>query len=290
MELDRKAEARRSGKKVEESAEAESETDEVILSGTSPAEGAGMQKSTGAADDTQIKLSDLIAKLKELYANPQQGAVQVQATVKQSVEIEASFSYTELKNVDGLVRNSKNSAETDRYLFEFQDGITFKITDKWTNRSTTVWGDPHVDVNDLEGNNDGDFKDLKANDSQTTFMLQDNTRVTFTAKDTGVIENVDIFKGYQHLEGIGQGSADWTDTNSLFASGVDSKASKALVLDKGDTVYAGGDGNDWYTEDGQLLWGKTTGPVVTSRPAAVFQMTYKETVSQEASIQVNRQV
>jgi hypothetical protein len=289
MELARKAEARRNGKKVDESSETESQKDEVILSGNTPAEATGAKASTTAAENTQINLGDLIAKLKELYANSSKGNVQVQANVTQTVQIEASFSYSVLEKVEGLVRNSNNSAETDRYLFEFQDGVTFKITDKWTNRSTTVWGDPHVDVNDMEGNYDGDFKDMTASNSQTTFMLQDATRVTFTAKDDGLIEKVDIFKGYQHLEGIGQGSTEWTDDNNMFASAVDTNTSKALSLNKGDTVVAGGDGNDWYTVDGELLWGQTTGPVVTSRPSAVWQMSYKETVTTEASIQVNTQ-
>jgi hypothetical protein len=290
MEMASKAEARRKGEKVDETEETEAQKDEVILSGATPAEAAGTKTSAAPAENTSINLSELIAKLKEIYSNTQQGTTQVQASVKQTVQIEASFSYSELKNVDGLVRNSQNYAETDRYLFEFQDGATFKITDKWTNRSTTVWGDPHVDVNDLEGNYDGDFKDLKSSNSQTTFMLLDSTRVTFTAKDDGLIEKVDIFKGSQHLEGVGQGSTDWTDENKLFASAVDSRISKASTLARGDTVVAGGDGNDWYTEDGQLLWGETTGPVVTSRPSAVWQMSYKETVTQEATIQVNRQV
>lgn len=289
MELSRRAEARRKGEKVDEAAEKEADKDEVILSGAAETEAAGAKSSAPQVDNTQINLADLIAKLKELYANKPQGQVQVQASVTQTVEVEASFSFSVLERVDGLVRNSQKSAETDRYLFEFMDGVTFKITDKWTSRSTTVWGDPHVDVNDLEGNYDGDFQDMKGSNSQTTFMLQDQTRVTFTAMDNGVIEKVDIFKGYQHLEGIGQASSEWTDENRMFAFTVDTNMSKALSLNKGDTVYAGGDGNDWYTDDGQLLWGKTTGPVVTSRPSAVWQMSYKETVTRQEEIQINTQ-
>ena len=289
MELSRRAEARRKGEKVDEAAEKEADKDEVILSGASSTEAAGAKTAAAPVDNTQINLADLIAKLKELYANKPQGQVQVQASVTQTVEVEASFSYSVLERVDGLVRNSQRSAETDRYLFEFMDGATFKITDKWTSRSTTVWGDPHVDVNDLEGNYDGDFQDMKGSNSQTTLMLQDQTRVTFTAMDNGVIEKVDIFKGYQHLEGTGQGSIEWTDENRFFSIDVDTNVTKALTLDQGDTVYAGGDGNDWYTDDGQLLWGKTTGPVVTSRPSAVWQMSYKETVTRQEEIQINTQ-
>lgn len=289
MEMARRAEAKRSGKKLDEASEQDEDKDSVELSGSSPSSSVAGSSQSANTEDTQINLSELISKLKELYKNPRQTSVEVQASFTQKIEIEASLTYMELKRVDGLVRNSEKSAETDRYLFEFQDGITFKITDKWTNRSTTIWGDPHVDVNDEQGNMNGDFKDMDGSNSQTTLMLQDDTRVTFTAKDDGVIEQVDIFKGYQHLLGIGQGSTGWTEDKKMFASGVDTHGAQAMILDKGDTVYAGGDGNDWFTKDGQLLWGKTTGPSVTVRPSALMQMSYKETVTQEATVQVNVQ-
>lgn len=90
--------------------------------------------------------------------------------------------------------HDQNYAKSNSYLFKFTDGSTFTILDKWSNKSTTIWGDPHVDVSDVEGASDGDFKDLKTSDEFTTFMLGDGTRVTFKAKDAGIIERVDIFQ------------------------------------------------------------------------------------------------
>lgn len=289
MLLDQQATDRRNGKKViEKSLKDVMEADSVFLSGNTPTESIKTQPVQPTIEDTKINLSDLSARLKEI--NSQLGdSQQIQIDFKQTVEIKASFSYTELEKVDGLVRNSKNEAETDRYRFEFLDGATFKITDKWSNRSTTIWGDPHVDVDDVEGDRDGDFQDLKSSNSQTTFMLQDTTRVTITAQDNGLIEKVDIFNGNQHLEGIGQASPQWNQENGLFASQVDGNNDKASALSTGDTVYAGGDGNDWFTSTGHLVWGKTTGPTVNTRPYAVMQMEYHETINQEAQIQVNKQ-
>jgi hypothetical protein len=144
-------------------------------------------------------------------------------------------------------------------------------------------------VDDLAGNQDGDFQDLKKSNTQTTMMLQDGTRVTFTALDNGVIEAVDIFKGNQHLGGIGEASKNWKLETGLFATRVDQDGGKSSSLATGDTVYAGGDGNDWFTADGRLLWGKTTGPVITSRPFAVMQFEYRESISSQLSVQVNKQ-
>lgn len=47
----------------------------------------------------------------------------------------------------------------------------------------------------------------------------------------------------------------------------------------------GGDGNDWFDANNNLIWGKTTGPVVTNRPSATLEFYYKQTVSQSISIQ-----
>ncbi len=289
MLLDQWAVNRRNGKKVEKKPLMnDTEADSVSLSGKAPAEAVKTQSAKPTTDDLQIKLFDLIARLKELVSQSS-GSTQVQASIKQTVEIKASLTYTVLEKVNGLVRNSQNKAETDRYLFEFSDGVTFKITDKWSNRSTTIWGDPHIDVDDVAGDRDGDFQDLKSSNSQTTFMLQDATRVTITAQDDGLIEMVDIFKGSQHLEGIGQASAEWDQEAGLFASPVDANIARASTLSNGDTIYAGGDGNDWFTPNGQLVWGKTTGPTVNTRPYAVMQMEYQETVTQEVQVQVNTQ-
>ncbi|PKO13789.1 MAG: hypothetical protein CVU39_17335 [Chloroflexi bacterium HGW-Chloroflexi-10] len=287
-----RSEDQRKGKRIEEkSAKDEMDEDRALISGNVPVEGVTTQSPQQKTENVDIKLSDLFARLKE-FENQQPGnaAQQVQVNFEQVIEREASFRYTVLEKVDGLVRRSQTLAETDRYSFEFSDGTTFKITDKWSNRSTTIWGDPHVDVDDEEGNLDGDFQDLKGSDSHTTLMLLDGTQVSFTAKDNGIIEAVDIYKGSQHLNGIGEASTKWNMQNGLFASQVENGAGNSSAVPKGDTVYAGGDGNDWFTSSGQLLWGKTTSPIVNTRPYATMQLEYRERITQQISVQVNKQV
>ena len=204
----------------------------------------------------------------------------------QSVEIKMELRYRSNEPMDGLVVHDQNYAESDRYLYKFADGATFTILDKWTNKSTTIWGDPHIDVNDMEGNNNGDFKDLKTSDDVTTFMLGDGTRVTFKARDAGIIEQVDIFKGSQHITGIGEAAKDFSPETGLFNKQVlNNGLSGASTTPMGDTVHAGGDGNDWFDANNNLIWGKTTGPVVTNRPSAILEFYYKQTVSQSISIQ-----
>lgn len=266
--------------------------DQVEISASAPSGTVVDRYARMQGNDQKINLSELIDRLKQLEnpdRNDQQqttvSAVQVQ--IKQTIKTEFSFQYTTLKKVDGLVRNSQNQAETDRYLFDFIDGITFKITDKWNDCSTTVWGDPHVDVDDVDGNYDGDFKDLGFSDTQTTFMLLDGTRVTFTALDEGEIEKVDIFKDNQHLSGIGTASADYSEENQLFNSEVKKNDGESATVPMGDTVYAGGDGNDWFTSKGDLVWGETTDTPVDSRPSSILKMEYKQEISQEVDIQVS---
>lgn len=247
-------------------------------------------------DDVRIKLSNLIRKLKEINKNP--GKAKKVAVSEQTViaverrEIEVTFDYKALSPVNGLVVRSKSLAETDRYAFEFKSGAAFKIIDKWSGKSTTIWGDPHVDTSDEEGRFNGEFSDLKSSNSHTTLVLEDGTEVVFTASDKGIIEEVDIFKGTQHLNGIGGGSIKWAQESQWFAAEVLNDASSAKSsLPQGDVVYAGGDGNDWYDSLGRLVWGKTTGPSVTSRPYASMQMTVRQTFEQALLVHtVERQV
>lgn len=280
-------EDKRLGKKVDEkTAKEEMEEDQFLLSGTETTNVSYGPGSGQPVEDTQINLSELIARGKAASEGPQPAATQtVQLEYKQVIERSASLRYQALEQVDGLVRRSESLAETDRYRFDFSsDGSTFKITDKWANRSTTIWGDPHVDVDDVDGNNNGDFQDLKTSDMNTTFMLQDGTQVTFTAKDTGIIETVDIFKGGQHLRGIGSGSSHSIAKTAQFSGPVDKSTSS--FLPKGDTVYAGGDGNDWFASGGKLVWGKTTGAVVNDRPLAILQLEYHQSISEQLSLTV----
>jgi len=245
-------------------------------------ESIGIQKTGNQKiDNLNIKLSDLISQLNALNGNSknQSTTSSQQVTVAyERVETEVTVSYYSYSRVDGLVVRNKNLAETDRYAFEFLDGATFRITDKWSGKSTTIWGDPHVDTSDEEGNCNGEFSDLKSSDSHTTLKLEDGTQVTFTAKDNGVIEAVDIYKGSQHLVGYGLAYSDLTLASSLFTGQVDTGSDQSSRTPLGDVVYAGGDGNDWFTSAGQLIWGKTTGPRITSRPSSLLQISIRQSV------------
>lgn len=122
---------------------------------------------------------------------------------------------------------------------------------------------------------------MNSSNTHTTLMLDDGTEVVFTARDNGIIEGVDLFKGSQHLNGIGGGSIKWAQEGKWFAAEVLNDASSVKSsLPQGDIVYAGGDGNDWYDSAGRLVWGETTGSRVTSRPYATMQMTLRQTVEQ----------
>ena len=279
LEMAKQADARRSGKTVKEKSALEyMEEDQALIS--APAFDAQRQEAAALPqiENININLSDM------RNATPQTGGT---ATVseEQSIQIEFELRYRSNTPLDGLLIHDRNYAESDRYLFKFADGATFTILDKWTSKSTTVWGDPHVDVDDVQGNSNGDFKDLKASDEFTTFMLSDGTRVTFKARDAGIIEQVDIFKGSQHVRGIGQAAEGYSPESGLFLQTVlqDGKTA-AISTPSGDTVLSGGDGNDWYDSRGNLVWGKTTGPVVTQRPNATLEFMYRQTVSQSVSV------
>jgi hypothetical protein len=74
----------------------------------------------------------------------------------------------------------------------------------------------------------------------------------------------------------------------MFSGAVDSQPGSLVPL--GDVVQAGGDGNDWYA-GGKLLWGKTTGPVVSTRPAYILEMEFQQSViEQTIAITRDRQV
>lgn len=262
---------------------------EALLSGEAQAAHAKNSRATHD-DDVQIHLGQLRQKLKAAQGAPAEPTGQTVRTAEiyfeERTRTEMSVSFKTLKAVDGLVLNDQQQAETDRYQFDFLSGTTFKITDKWTGKSSTVWSDPMVDLSDVEGNVNGDFKDLQASLTHTTFQLQDGTRVTFTAQDSGVIEEVDIFKGDQHLRGVGAGSGAWAQTQ-FFAGAVktDGRAAAGLLA-KGDVVVAGGDGNDWFNEYGARVWGQTTGPIVSSRPAYVLEMNITHVTEQVARVRM----
>jgi len=296
LEIERNAELRRKGKHVEEkSALGYFEEDKAIISASaSSAQNSGANP-LPSVENINVNLADLHKTVTDLANASNQGVVSVQAntaeesftiTSSQNVEIKLELRYRSNAPMEGLVVHDRNYAESDRYLYKFSDGETFTILDKWTQKSTTIWGDPHIDVDDTAGNNDGDFKDLKSSDDFTTFMLQDGTRVTFKAKDDGIIEQVDIYKGSQHVKGVGSAAGEFSPETGLFSAKVlDDGASAANKTPVGDVVYAGGDGNDWFDASNKLIWGKTTGAVVTQRPSATLELYYKQTISQSLAIQ-----
>jgi len=202
MEIEKNTETRRSGKHVaEKSALDYFQEDQAFIS--SSLTGKNQESiSLPPIENINIKLSDPLKIAKDRGNPATQGAVPAQGnnleegftvTASQSIEIKLELRYRSNAPMEGLVVHDQNYAESDRYLFKFADGATFTIVDKWANKSTTIWGDPHVDVDDVAGSNDGDFKDLKSSDDLTTFMLGDGTRVTFKAMDAGIIEQVNIF-------------------------------------------------------------------------------------------------
>jgi hypothetical protein len=266
-----RAEARRKGKTVEKKTAKDYMEEEQAMMSSNSQKAGKVRAQRQTQDDVQIKLSDLKKCIKEVNTSSNNNTSARQSTTVYATyrkeELDIELKYELLEKIDGLVLKNKNLAETDRYRFEFQDGTTFKITDKWSGKSTTIWGDPHVDTSDEQGSMNGEFSDLKESDEYTTLMLQDGTRVTFTAKDNGVIEAVDIYKDSQHLNGIGSASQYWNQTGGLFANAVAEDALAAQSrIPLGDVVYAGGDGNDWYNAAQQLVWGKTTGSIVDQRP------------------------
>jgi hypothetical protein len=242
-------------------------------------------------ENISINLSDLKGAVQGVV-NPKQNVVNgnveengFAVVSSQSIEIKLELRYRSNAPMDGLVVYDQSYAESDRYLYKFADGATFTILDKWTNKSTTIWGDPHVDVNDVEGNNNGDFKDLKSSDDFTTLMLSDGTRVTFKAKDSGIIEQVDIFNGAQHIKGVGQASKEFTPETGLFFNQVlNDGLYTASSTPLGDVVHAGGDGNDWFDTNNKLVWGKTTCAAVTHRPSATLEFYYKQSISQSIAV------
>jgi len=283
--------ARSKGKDVKlTSAKEAMEEDQLLLSGEVPAgQTLADAKSGPPAQETQINLAELGQKLADIQNHPETGlAQQPQADrnqflmAYQRTETELTIRYKSLEQIDGLVLKNDKLAVTDRYQFDFTDGATFKITDKWTGKSTTIWGDPHVDTSDQEGDRNGEFSDLKTSDTHTTLMLEDSTRVTFTARDNGIIEQVDIFKGQQHLTGIGAESKLWGEGNQLFSTKVDTQAdSFRSSIPLGDTLFAGGDGADWYDSSGRLIWGKTTGAGASTRPSDVIEIEYKQATTSQ---------
>ena len=239
--------------------------------------------------ETRLKGQGLLEVPEE--TQPQtQGLMQVQAEVQ--VEQKTEMRYTITANASStaatLTLVDKKQAETERYTFDFLSPDSFRITDKETMKSTTIWGDPHVDTNDQEGNFNGEFSDLTASSTYTTFLLLDGTRITFTAKDTSVIEKVDIIVGQQHLTGAGAAAKDFSEETGFFASKINQDGNlQTSLFPIGDLVLAGGDGNDWFDYRGRLLWGATSGPLASNSvgyQGVSVQVNYTQKVIRKMSL------
>ncbi len=151
-----------------------------------------------------------------------------------------------------LRRLSNRTVDTGRYLLHWQSQTTFTIFDKESRLSTTIWGDPHVDLSDEQGPDNGEFADLTNSDMVTVMDLLDSSRVVIFAPDQGVIQRVEVVKGERSVTGA-QGSF----------SAMERGGDQALSLLKTvpyDEVMVGGDGNDWFDVSGRPVWGGGSTP------------------------------
>ncbi len=289
MEIEENLKARQNGKEVEEKSALDYFEEDKALISESAFDAQKMDANPlPHIENININLAELsvISTQSSVAAQAKQAGQVVTVQERESVEIEMKIRYRSNTPIDGLQVHDRHYAESDRYLFKFADGTTFTILDKWTNKSTTIWGDPHVDVDDMEGTYDGDFKDLKESEDRTTFMLADGTQVTFKAQDEGIIERVDIFKGSEHIVGRGQADLAFSPETGLFSTTVlKDGVLAAAATSHGDVIRAGGDGNDWFDVNNKLVWGKTTGPIVASRPSASLEFLYQQTVSRSITTQ-----
>ncbi len=187
---------------------------------------------------------------------------------KETTDIDFLPVSKELKRLDA------KTVDTGRYLISFMSATSLRILDKLSKLSTTIWGDPHVDLSDEKGRVNGEFSDLKKSNVMTTLKLLDDTSVVIKAPDDGLIQEVHIFKGDQHVMGIGKGSLLMEKIGPN--RGGSHKVRKNIVqdalvgtfgkidrdvsmldeyLNASDVVRAGGDGNDWFDQSGRLIWG-----------------------------------
>ncbi len=180
---------------------------------------------------------------------------------------------------DGLTRLDDKNVDTGRYLVSFENSTSLTIFDKFSKLSTTIWGDPHVDLSDKEGRCNGEFNDLKKSTMLTSLRLLDNTTVVIKAPDNGLIQEVHVFKDGDHIKGLGKGAfikkrgEAPKDGHKVAHPGNKPEKCRAQCLEgtfgqidhvsdlledfltSSDVVTAGGDGNDWFDENGELVWG-----------------------------------
>ncbi len=208
----------------------------------------------------------------------QGGAAIVEGHIEIHLEhVEVSAVSWSSSSGNGLSRLNDTTVDTGRYLLHWENMTTFSIYDKHSKLSTTIWGDPHVDLSDVQGMANGEFSDLTKSDMITVMELLDGTKVVITAPDTGVIQKVDVIKGGEHVEGVGFPEKFFNSDGTLrqeFVGQVETRGSSRFQVGgffkeveryggRGgpggdqpvDYVKVGGDGNDWFDENGNLIWG-----------------------------------
>jgi hypothetical protein len=136
----------------------------------------------------------------------------------------------------------------------------------------------------MKGDRNGESLDLKNSNSLTTFILMDGTRVTFNATDYGVIENVDIISGSQHVHGNGQASESWSKSELFTPQVLTDGTTPNFDISRGDAVFVGGDGNDWFTASGLLVWGHSNLPSNNIPSSLNLELIIKQTVMEILSI------
>jgi hypothetical protein len=227
------------------------------------------------ADALHIPLRDLIQKLGALRTSPSHAESGTIASKSAQTQPKTTFRIRAMAHVDGFVVVNRHLAETERYRFEFLNGATFRILDTWTGIATTIWGDPHLEISDSKHDRRASISGSTKSETHITLLMQDGSRITFTARDGGSIERVDIFHGNQRGWGIGSGGLDWAEETGLFQKTVcNDGAAASLALVSGDIMHAGGDGSEWYDSAGRLVWDTATGPTGTDHLASEWNKPY----------------
>jgi hypothetical protein len=125
------------------------------------------------------------------------------------------------------------------YKLSFENKLNaWQLTDAEGN-TVRIWGDPHVDE-DADGKTDWDFK------HDSTFILEDGTKITVGTKDIGnrltVTDDLTITKGDQAIVVTGIGD------NDLRISDVMGNGRELDEVTNDGYVFRQGEGvNDWYS-------------------------------------------
>jgi hypothetical protein len=239
-----------------------------------------------------LEMQNLEAKLNLPPDTPQEPRpdnqlplLQNEATISKYETIEMEFSFWPAQRVNGFIVHNKCQSESDRYIFMFNiNGTDFTIVDKWTKRGTRIWGDPHIDLDGVDKDRNGEFSDRKASNSNTTFMIMDGTRVTVKAKDNAMIEEVDLIKDNQHIHATGQASENWTSSGSFDTQVRSDGILSDTLISRGNTIFAGGDGSEWFNASGHLVWGRATSSIVTAAPSHKLDFLMNQTATESLSI------